>query len=81
MFRSTPVEMKTKNHITNNKKFAPNKTIKKLLEIEIAKFGNFGEIFNKTNEEIKKLESSSQMLKDLVKVKIQRISSLKKLQI
>ena len=40
--------------MTNNKKFALNKTIEKLLEKEIPKCANFGEIFNKTNEEIKK---------------------------
>ena len=55
------------HHITNSKRFAPNKTIEKLLEIDIPKFGNFGEIFNKANEEIKKLESSSKKLNDLIK--------------
>ena len=53
--------------MTNNKKFALNKTIEKLLEIEIPKCANFGEIFNKTTEEIKNLEFSSQKLNDLIK--------------
>ena len=60
--------------MTNNKKFAPNKTIENLLELEIAKivkFGstlvNLGDIFNKANDEIKNLESSSQKSNDLIK--------------
>ena len=55
------------SHLTSNKKFSPNKTIEKLLEIEIAKFGNFGDIFYNANNKIKKLESSSQKLNDLIK--------------
>ena len=62
------------HHVTNNKKFALNKTIENLLEIELAKMVNLGptlvnlgEIFNKTNEEIKNLEFSSQKSNDLIK--------------
>ena len=53
--------------ITNNKKFATNKTLENLLKIEIDKEVDLGDIFNKTNEEIKNLESSSKKLNNLIK--------------
>ena len=53
--------------MTNNKKFALNKTIENLLKLEIVNEFDFGDIFNKTNDEIKKLESSSKKLNDLIK--------------
>ena len=55
------------HHMTNSKKFAPNKTIEKLLEIELTNVIDLGDIFNKTNHEIKMLESSSKKLNDLIK--------------
>ena len=55
------------HHWTNNKKFAPNKTIEKLLGIEIANEVDLGDIFNKTNEEIENLEVSFQEINNLIK--------------
>ena len=57
----------TSHHMTNSKKFAPNKTIEKLLEIEIAEVVDLGDIFNKANEEIENLEVSFQEINDLIK--------------
>ena len=55
------------HHMTNNKKFAPNKTIEKLLEIEIAKVVDLGDIYNKANNEIENLEVSYQEINGLIK--------------
>ena len=55
------------HHMTNNKKFAPNKTIENLLEIEIVEEFDFGEIFSQTYDEINNLESSSQKINYLIK--------------
>ena len=53
--------------MTNNKKFALNKTIENLLELEIAKEFDLVDIFKRANDEIKNLEVSSQKLNDLIK--------------
>ena len=51
----------------NNKKFALNKTIENLLELEIAKEVDLGDIFNRANEEIENLKVSFQEINDLIK--------------
>jgi len=71
----------------NNKKFAPNKTVEQLLEmevikeVEIGKEKNLGAVYDLTNKEIENLEKSSQKINNLIKDPknfiYERISSLK----
>jgi hypothetical protein len=71
----------------NNKKFAPNKTVEQLLEmevikeVEIGKEKNLGTVYDLTNKEVENLEMSFQKINDLIKDPknfiYDRISSLK----
>jgi hypothetical protein len=75
------------SHEMNNKKFVPNKTVQKLLEmelikeIEIGKEKNLGAVYDLTNKEIENLELSFHKVNDLIKDPknfiYERISSLK----
>jgi hypothetical protein len=51
----------------NVAKFAPNKTVEKLLEIEFDKCVNLGDIYVQTNREVKKLERSFVKITELIK--------------
>jgi len=71
----------------NNKKFAPNKTVEQLLEmevineVEIGKEKNLGTVYDITNKEIDNLEMTLHKINDLIKDPknfiYDRISSLK----
>jgi hypothetical protein len=75
------------SHEMSNKKFAPNKTVEQLLEmevikeVEIGKEKNLGAVYDETNKEIENLEMSFQKINDLIKdpksVIYEHISSLK----
>jgi hypothetical protein len=62
-----------KSHETNNKIFAPNKTVEQLLEmqiikeVEIGKEKNLGAVYDETIKEIENLEMSLQKINDLIK--------------
>jgi hypothetical protein len=61
------------SHEMINKKFAPNKTVEQLLEmevikeVEIGKVKNLGAVYDETNKEIENLEMSFQKINDLIK--------------
>jgi hypothetical protein len=61
------------SHEMNNKKFAPNKTVEQLLEmevikeIEIGKKKNLGNVYDLANIEIENLEMSLQKINDLIR--------------
>jgi hypothetical protein len=61
------------SHEMSNKKFAPNKTVEQLLEmevikeVEIGKEKNLGAVYDLLNKEIENLEMSFQKINDLIK--------------
>jgi len=63
----TCVLCETTHDMDKCKKFASNKTVEKLLKIQIDKFANLGDIYVRTINQVKSLEDNFRQVNDLIK--------------